>query len=376
MAWFWRNRAQSVIVNNLIIIDNKVHGNLQRKSLFAAFVAFVTDKLDNKTYENLQKEEEKREIVVCKKLPDGELERAFVRREEGIEYLDNLFNYIQGKVDQDYEINILYIHIRVLDNIEVAIERIHITESLLEKFPNIKIRLHSGRGLSDILKPLRDRNGERVDIERIHIIIESLLEKFPNIKIRLHSGRGLSDILDPLRDRNGEKRVDEEGIDTIAREFQKKHWQPCDDEGLLTILCNFIFNVKKGISVPKSGISLSNEERTVLYDRDLKEFNKRLIYISYFFLPFWLIEEERKIDDDTILKGKEFIDMEWKFLSIYRSCNERDRLEGKPDEESAYTRLEELKKVFMGDFNRTSFREKYQAFCEALPRRGLNESKE
>ena len=134
---------------------------------------------------------------------------------------------------------------------------------------------------------------------------------------------------------------------------------------------------KFGISVPKSGISLSNEERTVLYDRDLKEFNKRLIYISYFFLPFfWLIEEERKIDDDTMLKGKEFIDMEWKFLSIYRSCNERDRLEGKPDEESAYTRLEELKKVFMGDFNRTSFREKYQAFCEALPRRGLNESKE
>ena len=174
------------VVSNYIVIDNETH-----QSLYKRLVGNYSDRNKDDV-----------EVVVCRKLQDDELERAFVRRETGIESLEDVVNYIQEKKPQGYEINILYIDRIVLDSIKADKEE------------------------------YRDSNGRYIDAYK-YIIIKLLLESFPNIKIRLFSGGGLAHILDPLkREEIDKKTVCEVSLRKIRRTFQDKdlNWSLCDDE--------------------------------------------------------------------------------------------------------------------------------------------------
>ena len=131
----------TLLENNFIIINNNTHtaqGSIYLKEKYTEAVLVLYRKVD-KTKETIR----------------FDCERAFILR-EGYN-LDWLKQFIDGKKEAGYEINVLYIHRAFLDDIKGR-ENCEIINELLDTYKEIKIGVHSGGSL----KSIEDCFGERV----------------------------------------------------------------------------------------------------------------------------------------------------------------------------------------------------------------------
>ena len=191
------------------------------------------------------------EVVVCRKLQDDELERAFVKNDHSLEELENLVNYIKEKQKQGYEINRLYIHRLMLDEMseEDGLENIlGKLFSLLEPFQNISIKFFSASpgpivyGLKKIVRyPLEylveNTYPEEVTRDQAQAIAMKYIKFFSPEPMVDDREKIAKDPMKYLVEKTGVSRDQARAITTrylVAKTYPEtmfeKGWSLCDDE--------------------------------------------------------------------------------------------------------------------------------------------------
>ena len=152
-----------MLVNNFIVIDNDTHD--------AQWDVYLKDKKNTGEVFVLSREIQAEEQI------GFDYDRAFILREDY--NLDGLEKFIDRKIADGYQISIVYMHRRVLDDMNKLIKISHcqIIKGLLDRYTEINIGVHSGGSLKSIKNCL----GERVKTK-------SLLE----IKSKFGSRKGWS----------------------------------------------------------------------------------------------------------------------------------------------------------------------------------------